>query len=332
LNIIYSVDRTELHFTFDQGWHANYELEITFGAGKKRMGGDFWQKTVTGTLATYYDSIKIRIPDSARFFRLKVIVPEIGSIFEGRQNMNPEKVLSRIRFSTSRSSSGDQIYYLHDTLLIDFNIRYRVDSLIYRITQGRKVLQQKVLREPELGDGSILIILEGLDEGRYEHRFIVLNDVDEENVIRFYLEIPFYYSEDKYNEMVEQLRYIASPQDLTRLKNAKSSEERLKAYEDFWTGKDPTPGTDLNELKEEYLARVRYAEEHFKRGDLGWRSDRGKVYIKYGPPDEIDSHPFEAETRAYEVWFYYGKNRKFIFIDRYGFGRYELFYPEGGQI
>ena len=132
--------------------------------------------------------------------------------------------------------------------------------------------------------------------------------------------------------LVEQLRYLASPDELRALKKAVDPGARKKAYHQFWVKHDPTPGTEENELKDEYLARIAYAEEKFRHGDLGWRSDRGRIYVTYGPPDEIDSHPFEAETRAYEVWFYYSRNLKFIFIDRYGFGRYELLYPEGVRI
>lgn len=330
--MVYSLDRKELHFSYDQGWLAGYELEITFDKGKRRLGGDFWQRSIKGTLATYTDSVSVQIPSGTETFKIKVIVPEIGTIFETRQKINPERSLSQIRFIIHQRDITKHIYELYDTLRISFNVRNPIDSLIYLITKGHKEIRRKVVYDVAVGLDTIVVALADLKEGKYQHHFLAYGVSDEENVFDFYIRIPFYYSAEKYNEKVEQLRYIAKPDESRRLKKANSPEERKKAYREFWLKRDPTPGTEENELKDEYLARIEYAEDHFNHGDLGWRSDRGRIYVTYGPPDEIDSHPFEAQTRAYEVWFYYGKNLKFIFIDRYGFGRYELLYPEGVRI
>jgi GWxTD domain-containing protein len=84
------------------------------------------------------------------------------------------------------------------------------------------------------------------------------------------------------------------------------------------------PATDRNEREEEYFARISYAEEKFRHGDRGYRSDRGRVYVVYGPPDQVESRPFELDTPAYEVWSYYGSGRSFTFVDRYGTGQFVL--------
>lgn len=129
-----------------------------------------------------------------------------------------------------------------------------------------------------------------------------------------------------YPTAVEQLRYIATPQELKRLKKSPPGERR-KLLKDFWKRRDPTPGTPKNELEEEYYRRVGYSDAHFGGMEGGWRSDRGRVYIIYGRPDEVERHPFETETVSYQIWYYLDKKLTFIFVDRHGFGDYELVSP-----
>jgi len=140
-----------------------------------------------------------------------------------------------------------------------------------------------------------------------------------------------YQVKNNYPKAVDLLRYVASDKELKELKEAKE-EDRTKKWMDFWKSKDPTPDTPENELMEEYYKRVKYANEHFGIYDKeGYKTDMGMVYIKFGPPDEMDRHPFELSTRPYLVWYYYRLNRKFLFIDVTGYGEYELQYPYNGK-
>src|SRR5262249_61508013 len=70
-----------------------------------------------------------------------------------------------------------------------------------------------------------------------------------------------------------------------------NDEERDQFIEAFWARRDPTPDTPENEYKEEHYRRIAYANEHFPAGIPGWKTDRGRMYIMYGPPDSTDSHP-----------------------------------------
>jgi GWxTD domain-containing protein len=70
-----------------------------------------------------------------------------------------------------------------------------------------------------------------------------------------------------------------------------NEEERENFIEQFWQRRDPTPDTAENEFKEEHYRRIAYANEHFPAGIPGWKTDRGRIYIVFGPPDEIESHP-----------------------------------------
>ncbi len=89
----------------------------------------------------------------------------------------------------------------------------------------------------------------------------------------------------------EDVRWIITGEELQAFKQLSNDEERDQFIEQFWLRRDPTPDTVENEYKEEHYRRIAYANEHFAAGIAGWRTDRGRIYIVWGPPDEIESHP-----------------------------------------
>lgn len=129
--------------------------------------------------------------------------------------------------------------------------------------------------------------------------------------------------ENHYEEAIEQLRYIATEQEYKKLKAAQG-DERKEAWLEFWAQRDPTPGTPENEMKDEFYRRVEYANDHFSVVSPGWKSDRGRIYIMYGRPDEIERHPMEVGLKPYEIWHYYSSSHYFYFIDENGYGEYRL--------
>src|ERR1051326_7246322 len=89
----------------------------------------------------------------------------------------------------------------------------------------------------------------------------------------------------------EDVSYIITDEERKAFKQLSNDEERDQFIEAFWQRRDPTPDSEENEFKEEHYRRIEYANEHFAAGIPGWKSDRGRIYITYGPPDEIESHP-----------------------------------------
>jgi GWxTD domain-containing protein len=89
----------------------------------------------------------------------------------------------------------------------------------------------------------------------------------------------------------EDVIYIITPEERQAFMQLSNDEERDNFIEAFWQRRDPTPDTPENEYKEEHYQRIAYANEHFAAGVPGWKTDRGRIYITYGKPDEIDSHP-----------------------------------------
>src|SRR5437899_1974350 len=89
----------------------------------------------------------------------------------------------------------------------------------------------------------------------------------------------------------EDVRWIITDEERSAFKQLSNDEERENFIESFWQRRDPTPDTAENEFKEEHYRRIAYANEHFPAGIPGWKTDRGRIYIVFGPPDEIESHP-----------------------------------------
>jgi len=115
----------------------------------------------------------------------------------------------------------------------------------------------------------------------------------------------------------EDVRWIITDQEKSAFMQLSNDEERDQFIEAFWQRRDPTPDTEENEFKEEHYRRIAYANEHYAAGIPGWKTDRGRTYIVFGPADEIDSHPSggsyerpmeegggETSTFPFETWRY----------------------------
>ncbi len=140
----------------------------------------------------------------------------------------------------------------------------------------------------------------------------------------------------------EDVRWIISDEELAAFKSLSNDEERDQFIENFWLRRNPTPDSPENEYKEEHYARIAYANEHYAAGKPGWRTDRGHIYIAYGKPDSIDSHPSggnyerpieegggSTSTYPFEIWHYrylegIGDNVDIEFVDTCMCGDYHM--------
>lgn len=125
-------------------------------------------------------------------------------------------------------------------------------------------------------------------------------------------------TQDYYRKWLEEdVVYIITREERETFLKLTTDEERENFIEQFWARRDPNPATPENEFREEHYRRIAYANEHFHSGVEGWRTDRGAVYIKFGPPDGIEKRPeggpYERKphegggftsTHPFEVWFY----------------------------
>ncbi len=125
--------------------------------------------------------------------------------------------------------------------------------------------------------------------------------------------------------------YLITAQEGVAFADLHTDDERNDFIEQFWLRRDPTPGTPVNEFKDEHYRRIAYANERYAFAKPGWRSDRGRIYINYGPPDEMESHPNGGGGIPYpfEKWLYryidgIGTNVIIEFDDVKNDGEYKL--------
>jgi GWxTD domain-containing protein len=130
----------------------------------------------------------------------------------------------------------------------------------------------------------------------------------------------------EFTRMLEPLAYIADPREVEELRGL-PEEEQVAGWEAFWRRRDPTPETSRNEAQLEFFRRLRYAERNFQGYGPGWRSDMGRIYIRHGPPDQIETRPPTTTSPQLEIWYYNHPYRRFVFADRDGFGRFVLLNP-----
>jgi len=137
-----------------------------------------------------------------------------------------------------------------------------------------------------------------------------------------------------YKTWLEQdVTYIISDEERKAFRTLSNDEERDAFIEQFWLRRNPDPDSPENEFREEHYRRIAYANEHFAAGKPGWKTDRGRIYIAWGKPDEIDSHPAGGQyqrpfdegggsttTFPFETWHYHylegiGENIDLEFVD-----------------
>ncbi|MBI3193872.1 MAG: GWxTD domain-containing protein [Ignavibacteriae bacterium] len=125
---------------------------------------------------------------------------------------------------------------------------------------------------------------------------------------------------------IDQLQYVAEKEVIEEMKAA-VAERKRDLFIEFWKKRDPTKETEVNELMLEYYQRVEFANKNFSHYQEGWKTDRGNVYIVFGEPNNIERHPFDIDSKPYEIWTYFEMNREFVFVDETGFGDYRLRNP-----
>jgi GWxTD domain-containing protein len=148
--------------------------------------------------------------------------------------------------------------------------------------------------------------------------------------------------ETPYKKWLDQdVVYIISDEEKKAFKGLQTDEEKDQFIEQFWLRRDPTPDTEENEYREEHYRRIAYANEHYASGIPGWKSDRGMIYIKFGPADETDVHNGGTEERPieegggqtsmypYEKWRYryldgIGTNVEIEFVDTTMTGEFRM--------
>jgi GWxTD domain-containing protein len=144
------------------------------------------------------------------------------------------------------------------------------------------------------------------------------------------------------NWVNKDVKYIITKDEQKAFKELKTDDERENFIENFWRRRDPNPDTEENEYREQYYERIAYANENFASGIPGWMTDRGRIYITWGKPDSVESHPAggaydrptyegggQTTTYPFETWFYrhlddVGDGVEIEFVDPTGTGEFRI--------
>lgn len=268
---------------------------------------------------------------------LKVTIPDIQ-----RSPLSMSDVLfySRVKYDDGKFIPEAQPNLLKNFTTDDPNIfayfqilvgdTTRPVQIVYKMMVNEKLVEKEykyeIKPEHRLMDLWIKIKKESLERSQYILQFELNQGKDKikrQEIISFYwVDSPGNIS--SLDEAIEQLKYIIPSDTLKKYRKA-TFQEKKKFFERFWKGLDPDPTTTKNELMDEYYRRVNYANTHFGvMGRAGWKTDRGRIFIKFGPPDEIESYPSQMNTFPIQIWRYYSLKKEFVFVDRTGMGDYQL--------
>ena len=260
------------------------------------------------------------------------ILPNASMIFtDGRFKIYPFSEVYNLKYDESDDNT--------------YEIKYSVYG-----TNGQLVKTLKESLKPKPGESAVEVVQQGLDVsdiGTGGYVLVVeVADIQSQKTVssqkRFYIiqqsEGDYLTADEDYNAGIEELSeeeldkiwgpmtYLASNLEKKQYKKSDLTGKRT-LIQNFWKSRDPNPDTEANEAKILFYRRVRTAEQTYQSGfRKGWKSDRGRVLIKYGEPSEIERHPSAINTKPYEVWYYNEMEGgvQFIFLDKTGFGDMEL--------
>jgi GWxTD domain-containing protein len=207
------------------------------------------------------------------------------------------------------------------SVLINYSVLDKKQDEIFNTKDTLKINKDKnrifkTLKNIKLALGEYVLVVKISDSK---------GEVTKSMVKRFFSNISgFPSSITDLDKAIDQLVYIAVGDEQSFIEDGKSYEEKLNRFKAFWKTKDPTPNTIENEVFNEYYRRISFSNEKFKTYMEGWKTDMGMVYILLGPPNNVERHPFEYDSKPYEIWEYYTLNRSFVFVDETGFGEYRL--------
>jgi GWxTD domain-containing protein len=122
-------------------------------------------------------------------------------------------------------------------------------------------------------------------------------------------------------------KYLANKDEISNYSKLTSLDAKRNFMSNFWKNRDDDPNTNQNPAKDKFLRGVAHSNSQFRTGQKeGWKTDRGRVWIQYGQPDEIERHPNEGESKPYEIWYYNNLEGGviFVFVDKSTMGDYIL--------
>lgn len=338
------IENAEQKFLHDRSWSVDVRVP-DFSQTVSRKQYSLAYQSITVDPGNYQVSLSVKDQDTKTGGKLKrsmlvsdytnapltlsdiMIVSRLTTTAEGKN-----RVVPNISGNVGTEGEGFFLYFeMYDstgsgTVALTSKIYNQKKELVREITREENVLSARTqtfmkIDSLSLPVGTYLVTVEATKRGETADPAV---STSRTFTVRW-ADIPM--SITDLSKAVDQLRYIAQPSEYDYLREAETDEERKTRFLDFWNKRDPDTSTPRNELMEEYYQRVDYATKNFGHFIEGWKTDMGMVYIRFGPPDNVERHPFDAGNKPFEVWYYYQLERQFLFVDDTGFGDYRLRYP-----
>lgn len=134
-------------------------------------------------------------------------------------------------------------------------------------------------------------------------------------------------SEEELDDLFDKSKYLSTPAEINKYAKLSTIEGKREFMNEFWRDRDPNPATPENEFFRSYLQRIEECNQKYtSMGKPGWKTDRGRIYLLFGEPTEVERYPNQLETRPYEIWHYneIEGGVYFVFADLTGFSDYML--------
>lgn len=343
--VYYYINYNDLtFFKSDTGFYSKYKISLSLHSKNKQISGKSVYKEIF--LADYERTLSSEEKDSGI---ISISFSDIGNFkayFEivdlnsQRKWTNEKKItiknykdlfVGEIRIK----GTGTKIINFEDTLRTSFDIfNPKNESILVKITikniAGVKFYEEeRIIYGKKFFEEYLILPGTNFSEGEF---FLSVNvkgkktNKSSKSETFFLVQKPFFKS-DRFVKRARQMIYIA-PKSLIDKMIISSYEEREKMWIEFWKKLDPTPETEKNEVLDEYFKNIDYCNQEFSSPfSEGCFTDRGKTFMKLGPPDAVERHPFNINSKAYEIWFYYSKNYRLMFVDYYNLGDYKLENP-----
>lgn len=333
-------DESKMNIIFERNWKERVKT-TDFEQTLSRENFNLSYKTYDLNPGKYFVKCIVEDSDSksASSKEIPLLVKQISDslgvsdlmlVAEFVKDSTGEKIIPNVTASvTNRSTSVPLYFEIYSNKKRDINIEYSLDDL-------KKSTSFKQMEHLTVNPGTNLI-KHTVNNVSFSVGGYLLNAVIKDNDWKIITSVekkifskihgvPLAITD--LDKAVDQIAYIASPKELDFIKEGKSYDEKLERFLSFWDKKKPNSKTDDNPILYEYFRRVDYANKNFKGLVEGWRSDMGMVYVTFGPPSNVERHPFDSDSKPYEIWDYYEQSRNFVFIDQTGFGDYRLVNPD----
>jgi len=271
-------------------------------------------------------NVKYNIHD----FSNNIDISDIMFIEDKMINNDSKTIIPNISRNVTNQHTGVSIYYeIYSDKKDNATINYKITD-----SEKESIFNETVTTKLDSGVNHILYTAKDttINLGTYQFEISLINSdkevITESKRLFFSRWVGVPTNIEDLETAIEQLEYIATDDQIDFIKESSTKDEKIKRYMEFWKSKDPNPTDEDNEAFDEYYRRINLSNINFTHYNKpGWKTDRGMVFIVLGPPDNIESHPFDSYSKPYVVWEYYDLRRSFTFVDVTGFGDFRLANP-----